>query len=133
MGTESDKQAVKPGRRQLQRTAAAPAQSAAGRLHGRLSGTLSIPDFCDMELFEQVLRDWAQSTGLATVAIGSDGRYLSGYYNFTDFCEKLTRLSPEGLRRCTECDKNGAGVYQCHAGLVDFASPITSGGRHGAG
>jgi signal transduction histidine kinase/ligand-binding sensor protein/ActR/RegA family two-component response regulator len=89
------------------------------------SRRLNIPDFCDMDRFEQIMKDWAQSTGLATVAVGSDGRYVSGYYNFTDFCEKLTRKSPEGLRRCIECDKTGYGTYLCHAGLVDFAAPIT--------
>ena len=86
---------------------------------------LSIPYFCDMKRFDKMLKDWAQSTGLATVAVGSDGKYISGYYNFTDFCEKLTRGSPEGLRRCVECDRKGYGTYLCHAGLVDFAAPIT--------
>ena len=86
---------------------------------------LNIPDFCDMELFEQIMEDWATSTGLATVAVGSDGKYVSGCYNFTDFCQKLTRKSPEGLRRCIECDQKGTGIYLCHAGLVDFATSIT--------
>ena len=86
---------------------------------------LTIPDFCDMDRFEKMLRDWSFATGLATVALGKNGKYLTGYYNFTDFCEKLTRQSPEGLRRCIECDKKGHGTYLCHAGLVDFAAPIT--------
>ena len=50
---------------------------------------------------------------------------MSGCYNFTEFCHGLTRKSPEGLRRCIECDKKGVGIYLCHAGLVDFAAPIT--------
>jgi signal transduction histidine kinase/ActR/RegA family two-component response regulator len=86
---------------------------------------LAIPDFCDMAAFDKMMRDWSFATGLATVAVGKDGKYLTGYYNFTDFCEKLTRKSPEGLRRCIECDKKGHGTYLCHAGLVDFAAPIT--------
>jgi signal transduction histidine kinase/ActR/RegA family two-component response regulator len=86
---------------------------------------LDIPDFCDMHRFDQMMKDWAEATGLATVAVGRDGRYISGCYNFTDFCSKLTRGSPEGLRRCVECDRKGHGVYLCHSGLVDFASPIT--------
>ena len=86
---------------------------------------LNILHFCDMERFGQMLKDWADSTGLATVAVGSDGKYVSDCYNFTDFCQKLTRKSDEGLRRCIECDKRGSGIYLCHAGLVDFAAPIT--------
>jgi signal transduction histidine kinase/CheY-like chemotaxis protein/ligand-binding sensor protein len=89
------------------------------------SKTIAIPDFCDMARFDKMMRDWSFATGLATVAVGKDGKYLTGYYNFTDFCEKLTRKSPEGLRRCIECDKKGQGTYLCHAGLVDFAAPIT--------
>ena len=91
----------------------------------RAKSGLNIPDFCDMDRFEQVMKDWAKSTGLATVAVGSNGKYVSGCYNFTDFCQKLTRKSPEGLRRCIECDNRGFGTYLCHAGLVDFAAPIT--------
>ena len=84
-----------------------------------------IADFCDMKQFEKLMRDWAESTGLATVAVGMDGEYISGCYNFTDFCYNLTRKSPEGLRRCKKCDRGGSGTYFCHAGLVDFAAPIT--------
>jgi len=91
----------------------------------RPQAKLNIPDFCDMDRFEQMMKDWAASTGLATVAVGGDGAYISGCYNFTDFCYHLTRKSPEGLRRCVECDRKGAGTYLCHAGLVDFAAPIT--------
>lgn len=71
------------------------------------------------------MKDWAHSTGLATVAVGNDGQYISDCYNFTDFCQNLTRKSPEGLRRCIECDKKGIGTYLCHTGLIDFATPIT--------
>jgi signal transduction histidine kinase/CheY-like chemotaxis protein/ligand-binding sensor protein len=96
-----------------------------GGISGSVSDGLNIPDFCDMEQFEQMMKNWAAGTGLATVAVGRDGRYISGCYNFTDFCQNLTRKSPEGLRRCIECDRSGKGTYLCHAGLVDFASPIT--------
>jgi len=87
--------------------------------------SIRIEDFCDMKEFDRMMKNWAESTGLATVAIDNNGEYISGYYNFTDFCERLTRQSPEGLRRCIECDKRSTGIYLCHAGLVDFATPIT--------
>lgn len=86
---------------------------------------LKIQDFCDMAKFESIMDSWARSTGLATVAVGADGEYISDCYNFTDFCIKLTRGCPEGKRRCEQCDRDGKGVYSCHAGLVDFAIPIT--------
>lgn len=86
---------------------------------------MRIQDFCDMGKFEEIMSAWAKSTGLATVAVGADGEYISECYNFTDFCIKLTRGSQEGCRRCVRCDQEGKGVYECHAGLVDFGIPIT--------
>lgn len=86
---------------------------------------IKIQDFCDMTKFEQIMNNWAKSTGLATVAVGADGKYISGCYNFTEFCIDLTRGSEEGCRRCEKCDREGKGVYNCHAGLVDFGIPIT--------
>ena len=68
---------------------------------------------------------WAKGTGLATVAVVDDGKYISECYNFTDFCIKYTRGSAEGCKRCEKNDREGKGVYSCHAGLVDFGIPIT--------
>ena len=86
---------------------------------------LRIEEFCDMNEFEKIMDNWAKSTGLATVAVGADGKYISDCYNFTDFCIKLTRGCAEGKRRCEKCDQEGKGVYACHAGLIDFGIPIT--------
>ena len=86
---------------------------------------MKIQDFCDMKKFEEIMQNWAHSTGLATVAVGDDGQYISECYNFTDFCIKLTRGSAEGCRRCEKNDREGKGVYACHAGLMDFGIPIT--------
>ncbi len=86
---------------------------------------MRLQDFCDMEKFEEIMRSWANSTGLATVAVGDDGEYISDCYNFTDFCIKLTRGSAEGCKRCEKNDREGKGVYPCHEGLVDFGIPIT--------
>lgn len=85
---------------------------------------MKIQDFCDMTKFEEIMNNWAVSTGLATVAVDNDGKYISDCYNFTDFCIKLTRGSAEGCKRCEKCDAEGEGVYSCHAGLVDFSIPI---------
>lgn len=86
---------------------------------------MKIQDFCDMNRFEEIMDNWAKSTGLATVAVGADGKYISDCYNFTDFCIQLTRGSAEGCRRCEKNDREGKGIYPCHAGLMDFGIPIT--------
>lgn len=92
-----------------------------------MSDKIKIQDFCDMKKFEDIMANWAKSTGLATVAVGADGKYISECYNFTDFCIKLTRGSKEGCARCEKCDREGKGVYRCHAGLVDFGIPLMIG------
>jgi len=90
-----------------------------------LTDKLSIPDFCDMDRFEEIMKEWAIGTGMATLAVGKHGEYISRPFNFKAFCSELTRKNPEGGRRCIECDKKGDGVYFCHTGLVDFSAPIT--------
>lgn len=90
---------------------------------------MKIQDFTDMSKFEEIMSDWAKATGLATVAVGMDGKYISECYNFTEFCIDLTRGSAEGKRRCEQCDREGNGVYQCHAGLVDFGIDLTINGE----
>lgn len=90
---------------------------------------MEIRDFADMNKFEAIMKNWTLATGLATVAVGTDGKYISDCYNFTDFCIKLTRGSKEGCRRCEKCDREGKGVYHCHAGLIDFGIDLTVNGE----
>lgn len=90
---------------------------------------MEIRDFADMNKFEAIMKNWALATGLATVAVGTDGKYISDCYNFTDFCIKLTRGSKEGCRRCEKCGREGKGVYHCHAGLIDFGIDLTVNGE----
>lgn len=90
---------------------------------------MEIREFADMDKFEEIMNNWATATGLATVAVGSDGKYISQCYNFTDFCIKLTRGSKEGCRRCEKCDREGNGVYHCHAGLIDFGIDLMVAGQ----
>ena len=86
---------------------------------------IKIQDFCDMAKFESIMDNWAKATGLAAVAVGADGEYISECYNFTDFCIEYTRGCAEGKKRCERCDAEGEGTYVCHAGLMDFGLPIT--------
>ena len=90
---------------------------------------MEIKEFTDMAKFEHIMSSWAKATGLATVAVGGDGKYISECYNFTDFCIKLTRGSAEGCARCEKCDREGKGVYHCHAGLIDFGIPLVVDGK----
>lgn len=46
---------------------------------------MKIQEFCDMKKFEGIMSNWAKATGLAAVAVGADGKYISDCYNFTVF------------------------------------------------
>ncbi len=92
---------------------------------------MDIRKFVDLEELESLQAAWANATGLAAIFTDASGEYITGEYNFTDFCIKLTRGSREGMRRCVDTDQNGLkkaclekGCYKCHAGLMDFAYPI---------
>lgn len=92
---------------------------------------MDIREFVDLEELEAIQAAWANATGLAAIFTDAEGEYITGDYNFTDFCIKLTRGSQEGMRRCVDTDQNGLkkaclekGCYKCHAGLMDFAYPI---------
>ena len=88
-----------------------------------------IQDFTDMQELENIMSNWAKATGLAAVAVGTNGKYISQCYNFTDFCMEYTRGSKDGLMRCEKCDRTGKGVYHCHAGLIDFSIDLIVDGK----
>ena len=90
---------------------------------------IRIQDYVDMNGFEQIIADWAIATGLAAVAIGTDGQYISQHHNSTEFCARFTKGNEEGRRRCEKCDRDGKGIYQCHAGLTDFSIDLIMAGE----
>ncbi len=85
---------------------------------------MNIRDFMDMKKLQEIQDAFSDSTGLAAIAVGMDGKYLTEGSNFTDFCMKYTRGSAEGNRRCIKCDNECTGTYFCHAGLMDFSIDI---------
>lgn len=90
---------------------------------------MDIRDFLDVKQLEQLMQDWSDATGLATIGVDSNGEYFTRDINFTDFCIKYTRGSEEGLRRCQKCDTECTGTYYCHAGLMDFSRDIIVNGK----
>lgn len=86
--------------------------------------TLELKDFMDLSKLQQIQDNFSNATGLAAIAVGIHGEYLTEGSNFTDFCMKYTRGSEEGNRRCIKCDNECSGTYFCHAGLMDFSVDI---------
>ena len=90
---------------------------------------MELKDFMDLSKLQKIQDDFSNATGLAAIAVGMDGNYLTKGSNFTDFCMKYTRGSQEGLRRCVKCDNECTGTYFCHAGLMDFSVDIVVSGE----
>ena len=90
---------------------------------------MKIREFCDMNMFEQILQQWCEATGMSAVALDSDGEYITKEIGMTDFCTKYTRSTQEGRNRCDKCNKEGKGVYFCHTGLMDFSMDIKVEGK----
>ena len=82
-----------------------------------------------MNEFQRIQDLFSDATGLAAIAVDSQGEYISRGSNFTDFCMKYTRGNGEGLKRCEKCDREGKGSYYCHAGLMDFAADLMINGE----
>ena len=82
-----------------------------------------------MNEFQRIQDLFSDATGLAAIAVDSQGEYISRGSNFTDFCMKYTRGNAEGLKRCEKCDREGNGSYFCHAGLMDFAADLMINGE----
>lgn len=91
-----------------------------------------------MEALQKIQDGFSEYTGMAALTTDSNGVPVTKGSGFTRFCMELTRRSADGCRSCEECDRNGAfltlknkcaTVYDCHAGLTDFAAPIMLEGK----
>ena len=90
---------------------------------------MDIKAFVDLKMLQQIQDQFSDATGLAAIAVDSEGNYITKGSNFTDFCMKYTRGNEEGARRCQKCDTELTGTYYCHAGLMDFATDIVVNGE----
>ena len=85
---------------------------------------MDVKKFIDLKALQSIQDQFSEATGLAAIAVDTEGNYITEGSNFTDFCMKYTRNSEEGIKRCEKCDREGNGTYFCHAGLIDFSSDI---------
>lgn len=99
---------------------------------------IKLTDLIDIEFLQEFQDFFAKTMGVASIAVDDNGS-ITKPSNFTPFCNKYTRGSGEGYKRCNECDirwgkfaaKSGKpAIYTCHLGLTEFAVPIMIGGEH---
>lgn len=93
----------------------------------------NIYEYLDIEFFQTLQDRLATEFGIGSIITDINGKPLTKQSNFSEFCSKCTRGTEIGLKRCMECDAYGGNkakelkkpvIYRCHAGLIDFASPI---------
>lgn len=92
-----------------------------------------LSEYLDIE-FLQILQDrLADEFEIGSIITDINGKPLTKQSNFSEFCGNCTRGNKLGLERCMKCDAYGGKkaqelkkpiIYKCHAGLIDFASPI---------
>jgi ligand-binding sensor protein len=99
---------------------------------------VKLTDIVDIEFLQEFQDNFAASVGVASITVDNNGTPITKPSNFTSFCMDYTRGSKKGLERCMLCDKKGGeesgrtgkpAIYDCHAGLVDFAAPIILDGK----
>ncbi|RDY29520.1 PocR ligand-binding domain-containing protein [Lachnotalea glycerini] len=94
---------------------------------------VKVMDVIDLNTLQKFLDNFAESMGIASVAVDMDGNPLTKPSSYTKICDKLIHSTKIGDDRCAVSHKRGgeeaakAGkpyIYKCHAGLIDFAAPI---------
>ncbi len=100
---------------------------------------LTLKDIMDLDFLQNFQDDFAKGMGLASVTVDLEGNPVTKPSCYTRFCAKFTHTTECGDKRCAESHNRGGEeairigkpyVYECHAGLIDFAAPIMLEGRH---
>ncbi len=91
-----------------------------------------ISDYLDIGFLQMLQDNCSKAMGLAFVTVDYRGCPITHYSGFTPYC-KLGRKHESFFEMCKQCDAHGGlqaaitgqpYIYQCHAGLVDFALPL---------
>ena len=99
---------------------------------------LKITDVIDLDFLQRFQDDFAKGVGLASVTVDVNGTPVTDPSSYTRFCMDYTHATECGDKRCAESHRKGGEeaarlgkpvVYECHAGLIDFAAPIIVEGR----
>lgn len=99
---------------------------------------ITLKDVIDISFLQQFQDDFAKGMGLASVSIDPNGTPITNPSSYTRFCMDYTHSTECGDKRCAESHRKGGEeaartgkpvVYECHAGLIDFAAPIMLEGR----
>ncbi len=94
---------------------------------------IKLTDLIEVRILQRVQDVFSEMSRMAALITDRDGVAITQGSNFSELCTAFCRNSPEGRKRCEQCDKMGAVTaleqeapvyYYCHANLIDFAAPI---------
>lgn len=97
-----------------------------------------LTDLVDVKILQKIQDSFSHLTGMAAFITDADGVAVTESACSNEYCMRYTRATKIGCKRCEQCDKQGAElalkkgesvVYQCHAGLTNFAAPILADGQ----
>jgi ligand-binding sensor protein len=100
---------------------------------------IQLKDIIDMDFLQSFQDDFATGVGIASVTVDANGTPITKPSQYTRFCMDYVHSTEIGDNRCAKChhqgglDATNAGkpvIYECHAGLIDFAAPIILEGYH---
>ena len=100
--------------------------------------TVTLKDVIDIDFLQRFQDDFAKGVGLASVTVDPAGTPITNPSSYTRFCMDYTHSTECGDKRCAESHRKGGEeaartgkpvIYECHAGLIDFAAPIMLEGR----
>jgi ligand-binding sensor protein len=99
---------------------------------------IQLSDVLDITLLQKFQDNFAESMDIASVTVDVNGEPVTKPSSYTSFCSQYTHSTKDGDGRCALSHKKGGEeaartgkpyIYQCHAGLIDFAAPIIVDGR----
>ena len=99
---------------------------------------MELKDLIDLKFLQEFQDNFALCVGVASLTEDTEGNALTRPSYFSELCMNMIRTTKLGLNRCRQCEMRGGekaartgkpAVYECHAGLVDFAAPIMLEGK----
>ncbi|MBX4263000.1 PocR ligand-binding domain-containing protein, partial [Clostridium estertheticum] len=97
---------------------------------------LEIKDVIDINLLQTFQDNFATAMTMSSVTVDKEGTPVTKPSSYTNFCMNFTQSTKVGNDRCSASHKKGGEeaartlkpyIYTCHAGLIDFAAPISIG------
>lgn len=99
---------------------------------------VKLTDLIEVEVLQKMQDVFSEMACMAAHITDEFGVPITRGSHYSELCTEFCRKSPEGRKRCEQCDRMGAVTameqgetvyYYCHAHLVDFAAPILLNGR----